>query len=227
MSLSYRVEKICNMKDIKILIADDHEVIHRGVEDILKSYSHYKIIAHAYHGKEAVSMARDLHPDIIFMDISMPEMTGIEACMLLSAEEPGIKIIALTQFEDNEYVAHFLKAGGKGYLLKNSRKEEFVNAIESVLMDKRYLSYELSNSILEQILDPDPSKEKSSIHLTRREIEIIRKISEDKSNIEIADELVISLRTVETHRRNIMQKLDAKSVVSILKYAAKHNLIDL
>jgi len=215
------------MKEIKILIADDHEVIHRGIQDILKSYSQYQIVGHAFHGKEAVSMARELHPDIVFMDISMPEMTGIEATILLSSEEPDIKIIALTQFEDSEYVAHFLKSGGKGYLLKNSRKEEFVNAIESVMLDKRYLSYELSNSILEKILDPNPINEKSSIHLTRREIEIIKKISEDKSSSEIADELAISLRTVETHRRNIMQKLDAKSVVSILKYAAKHNLIDL
>ena len=115
------------MKEIKILIADDHEVIHRGVEDILKSHPNFQIVGHAFHGKEAVSLAKELQPDIIFMDISMPEMTGIEATRVLSTEEPKIRIIALTQFEDNEYVAHFLKSGGKGYLLKNSRKEEFIS----------------------------------------------------------------------------------------------------
>ena len=215
------------MRIIKILIADDHEVIHSGIQDILKTHPQYQIVGHAYNGAEAVSLTRELKPNIVFMDISMPEMTGIEACSLLSEKEPDIKIIALTQFEDSEYVVQFLNAGGKGYLLKNSRKEEFVNAIESVLLDKRYLSYELSNSMLEQILDPKSTNKNSDIHLTRREIEIIRKIAEEKSNLEIADELNISLRTVETHRRNIMQKLEAKSVVSLLKYAAKHNLIDL
>ncbi len=216
------------MKTISILIADDHEVIHNGIEDILKSYDDLVICCHAYSGKEAHEQAVALKPDIIFMDISMPEINGIEATRLIRQENIHSKIIALTQYEENEYVLQFLGAGGNGYLLKNSKRGEFREAIESVLNNQRYLSYELSHNLLNSVISNGiQKKDEKEVHLTRREIEIIKKIAEDKNNQEIADELNISLRTVETHRRNIMQKLEAKSVVSLLKYASQHKLINL
>jgi len=216
------------METISIFIADDHKIIHNGIVDILKSLEFLEIIGHAYDGQEACEKAIEIKPDIIFMDIAMPEMNGIEATRLIRKENSYSKIIALTQYEENEYVVQFLSAGGNGYLLKNSKKEEFVAAIEAVLNNQRYMNYELSQNMLNSVIDNNsvPKGEKR-IHLTRREIEIIKKIAEEKNNQEIANDLNISLRTVETHRRNIMQKLEAKSVISLMKYASQHNLIDL
>jgi len=217
------------METIKILIVDDHEIIHSGIGDILKSQRNFEIVGNAYNGEEAVEKALSLKPDVIFMDISMPVMCGIEACRRIISEIPDTKIIALTQHEENEYVIQILKAGGKGYMHKNSKKKDFVDAINRVMNNEKYLSYELSFSLIDEILDRGDvdSPDSKNIHLTRREIEIIKKIAEEKNNQEIADEFRISLRTVETHRRNIMQKLNAKSVVSIIKYASQKKLIDL
>ena len=215
------------METISILIADDHKLIHNGIVDILKSLEYLEIIGHAFNGQEALDQALALQPDIIFMDIAMPELNGIEATRLIRKENSQSKIIALTQYEENEYVVQFLKAGGNGYLLKNSKKDEFVAAIETVLNNQRYLNYELSQQLLNSVIGNGSAPEEKKVHLTRREIEIIKKIAEERHNQEIADDLNISLRTVETHRRNIMQKLEAKSVISLLKYASQHKLIDL
>jgi len=216
------------MEKISILIADDHEIIHNGIVDILKSLESLVILGHAYNGKEAHELAMTLQPDVIFMDIAMPELNGIEATKLIREENSHSKIIALTQYEENEYVVQFLNAGGNGYMLKNSKKEEFISAIDTVLHNQRFLSYELSNNLLNSVISSDSRTDnQKKVHLTRREIEIIKKIAEEKNNQEIANELNISLRTVETHRRNIMQKLEAKSVISLLKYASQQKLIDL
>ncbi len=215
------------MEIISILIADDHKIIHNGIKDILKSLEYLEIIGHAYNGQEALDQSLALRPDIIFMDIAMPELNGIEATRLIRKENSHSKIIALTQYEENEYVVQFLKAGGNGYLLKNSKKDEFVAAIEAVLNNQRYLNDELSQQMINSVIGNGSSPEEKKVHLTRREIEIIKKIAEEKHNQEIAYDLNISLRTVETHRRNIMQKLEAKSVISLLKYASQHKLIDL
>lgn len=216
------------MKEVKILIADDHELILNGITDMLSSVSKYKIVARVKNGKEAVEKTLEIFPDLIFMDISMPEMNGIEATSIISKTLPSVKIIALTQHEENEYVKQILGAGGSGYLLKNSTKDEFIDAIETVMSGKKYLSKKISEQMIGAMFSNDSEKEQvqSDIKLTRREKEIIRKIADEMSNQEIADELFISLRTVETHRRNIMQKLKVKSVVSLIKYAAQHNIID-
>lgn len=227
--LSFHAEKRCLMGKIRLLIADDHEIIHKGIGDMLGSQGNLEIVGSAFNGEEACEKALSLQPDVIFMDISMPLMNGIDATKKIMSANPGMKIIALTQHEENEYVLQILKAGGKGYMLKNSRKEDFVNAIQRVMNNERYLSYELSFSMIDNIIDrkDDDASDHKNVHLTRREIDIIKKIAEDKNNQEIADEFNISLRTVETHRRNIMQKLNAKSVVSVIKYASQNKLIDL
>lgn len=216
------------MEKVNILIADDHEVIHNGIRDILRTHPNYTIIGNAYDGEEAIEKALELKPDVIFMDISMPKLNGIEAIKVIAKKLTNTKILALTQHEENEYILQILKAGGNGYLLKNSKKEEFFEAIETVVKGNRYLSPKLSermiNNILEQVSGKDTLAQ-DDVHLTRREIEIIQKIADDKSNLEIADELHLSVRTVETHRRNLMQKLKVNSVVALLKYAAQNNII--
>jgi DNA-binding NarL/FixJ family response regulator len=216
------------METVKILIADDHELIHIGISNILKSQKRYVIIARAYNGNEAVELTLKHKPDVIFMDISMPELNGINASLEIKSQLPGTKIIALSQHDENEYILQMLKAGGNGYLLKNSKKTEFIDAIETVLQNRRYLSNDLSEQLITSSITTNTQQpQKESIHLTQREIEIIRKIAEGKNNQEIADEFFISVRTVETHRRNLMQKLKVKSVVAMLKYASTHKLIDL
>jgi DNA-binding NarL/FixJ family response regulator len=216
-------------KKITILIADDHEIIHNGISDILRSVEEYEVIGHAFDGQEAVEKTKVIKPDLIMMDISMPVMNGIDATKTITGLNSGIKIIALTQHSDNEYISEMFKAGAHGYLLKNSRKDEFIEAIETVMKNRRYLSYSLSEQLISSSIDNNnqPPISGEAVHLTRREIEIIKKIAEDKSNQEIADELFISLRTVETHRRNLMQKLKVKSVVAIIKYAVSNKIIDL
>ena len=216
------------MEIVNILIADDHQLILNGITDMLKPYKRYKIVGKAMDGKEAVEKALELKPDIIFMDISMPGLNGIEATKIIIEKLPRIKILALTQHDENEYVLQILNAGGSGYLLKNSKKEEFEEAIESVLKGRKYLSREISDQMINDLLHQHSGRrneKNEEIHLTKREIEIIQKIADDMSNQEIADELNISLRTVETHRRNLMQKLKVKTVVALLKYASQHNII--
>jgi len=215
------------MDIVRILIADDHQLILNGISDMLRPIKEYKIVGRASNGQEAVEKALSLKPDLIFMDISMPVMNGIEATKIISQELPSVKILALTQHEEREYVKQILKSGGSGYLLKNSKKDEFLEAIESVIAGKHYLSKQISEQMISDIItsEQENEEEQENVALTKRETEIIKKIADELSNQEIAEELHISLRTVETHRRNIMQKLKVKSVVSLLKYASQHNII--
>ncbi|MCF6170839.1 MAG: response regulator transcription factor [Bacteroidales bacterium] len=215
------------MKTVRILIADDHQLILNGISDMLRPNKEFRIVGRATNGEEAVSKALKLKPDLIFMDISMPIMNGIDATRKIKKKLPAIHILALTQHEEKEYVTQMLKAGGSGYLLKNSKKDEFVEAIELVMNGNHYLSRKVSEQMISDLIhsERDNSSPQDEVTLTRREKEIIVKISEELSNQEIAEELHISLRTVETHRRNIMQKLKVKSVVSLLKYAARRKII--
>jgi len=216
------------MDKIRILIVDDHEIIYRGIKDLLQNEVEYKIEDYAVNGKEAIVKARQIIPDIIFMDISMPEMNGIEAIKVLSAELSDTKLIVLTQHDEGEIILQAMKAGAHGYLLKNSTKEQFIFAMQQVLSGKRYLNDETSRKMIDLTLNKfEQERSENEIYLTRREKEIIRKIYEDKSNHQIAEDLNISLRTVETHRRNIMQKLKVTTVIGLLKIAAKLNLITL
>ncbi|MEN8248004.1 MAG: response regulator transcription factor [Bacteroidota bacterium] len=205
-----------------ILIVDDHDLIHNGISDILHDATEYRIIAHAYNGDEAIKKANELNPDIILMDISMPIKNGIEATTSILSSNPEIKIIALSQHEENEYIVQMMKVGCYGYLLKNSRKDEILRALDDVKMNKKYMN---PNIIDKMFLDNNDDVKNKSI-LTRRELEILNGIAEGKTNPEIADSLIISVRTVETHRRNIMQKLKANTVVDLLRSASKLKLID-
>lgn len=215
------------MQKIRILIADDHEIIHRGISEMLHDVLEYEIVGHAYNGKEALDLCCILEPDVLFLDLSMPVMSGLEAINNIRTLKPNIKIIALTQHDQKEYVSQVIKNGGHGYMIKNSLKEDFLEAIITVMRNRRYISFELSEKMLDEAIETGQTAKKTQeIQLTRREIEILRKIAEDKNNQEIAEELNISLRTVETHRRNMMQKLKVKSVVAMLRYALNNRLID-
>lgn len=208
---------------ISILIADDHELIHDGISEILHNDPEFKIVANAFDGEEAVKKANMIKPDIILMDISMPKLNGIEATRTILQRSPGIKIIALSQHEENEYIAQMINAGCYGYLLKNSRKEEILRALRDVKMGKKYVN----QNLVDKILSANGVGQKNDTLLTNREKEILIGIAEGKHNAEIADSLSISIRTVETHRRNIMQKLKVSTVVELLRTASKLGIIKL
>lgn len=213
-----------------ILLVDDHEIIIDGIKAMLEKEKDIKIVGEANNGIEAIEKVQSLKPDIVLMDISMPELNGIEATKSIKKEYQDTKILMLTQHESKEYVLQVMKAGADGYLLKNSKKEELLNAINTVTMGKKYLCNRISALMLDEILDDsvkDNDNEKPEQNLTKREIEIIKLLANDLSNHQVSDELNISLRTVETHRRNLMQKLNLKSAVALVRFAIKNNMIDL
>jgi two-component system nitrate/nitrite response regulator NarL len=215
---------------IKILLVDDHDIILDGIKAMFFEDPDFEIIDVAKNGIEAIEKNRHLKPQVIIMDISMPEMSGIDAVKIIKSEDPNVKVIGLTQHESNEYVMEMINAGADGYLLKNSKKKELTDAIQAVYLGKTYFGKKVSSIIIDDLLSAK-FREEQSIRtkdiLTPREIEIIRFIANDKSNQKIAIELNISSRTVETHRRNIMQKLDISSAVGLVRFAIKNNIVKL
>jgi len=218
------------MKKIRILIADDHLLILKGIQSMLQSVDNLEIIGEATNGKEAVEKALFLRPEILFIDITMPGLSGIEACRQITSQNRAIKVIALSQHEDEAYVYQIIKAGAYGYMLKNSTREELITAVKTVLSGEKYFSPQISDRLINDLFikkDRERNSVEQGIHLTQRELQIIKMIAEDLSNHEISDRLSISLRTTETHRRNIMLKLKVNSVVALVRYALKHELITL
>lgn len=213
-----------------ILLVDDHEIIIDGIKAMLQNEAGIDIVGEAYNGKEAIEKVGALKPDTVIMDISMPELSGIEATKIISQEYPNVKIIILTQHESKEYIIQILNAGAHGYLLKNSPKSELLLAISKVSSNEKYIGNKASSLLINDLLQPDDAKKTESspdVILTKREIEIIKLIANDNSNQEISDLLNISLRTVETHRRNVMQKINVNSVVALVHYAVKHKIISI
>ncbi len=213
-----------------ILLVDDHEIIIDGIKALLAKEKNISIVGEALNGNEAILRTRELKPDVILMDISMPELNGIDATRKIKIEFPDTKILMLTHYESKEYVLQALKVGADGYLLKNSKREELIRGIEAVCAGKRYLGDRISTMMLDSMFGAAVEKEEKldpDVILTKREIEIIKLLANDNSNQEVSDKLNISLRTVETHRRNIMQKLNLKSAVALVRFAVKHNYIEL
>ena len=214
----------------RILLVDDHEIILDGLRAMLYKTNDFQIVGEAKSGKEAIEKTLELLPEVIIMDISMPDMSGIEATEIIKKKFPRIKILVLTQHESSDYIMRMLKAGADGYLLKNCKKAELTEALESLINNEKYLGKRVSTILMDNVYNVknrDSKEQESRIILTPREIEIIRHISADLSNQDIADRLNISIRTVETYRRNIMLKLNVKSVIALVRYAVKHGLVEI
>jgi DNA-binding NarL/FixJ family response regulator len=209
------------MGKIKILIADDHSVVREGIKSMLNDVSDFAFVGEAENGKEAIEKINVLFPDIIIMDISMPVMTGIEAIKIIKKDYSEVKTIVLTIHSEKEYIEQIYKSGATGCLYKNAGKHEFESAIRAIYKGENYFSTDISNALLKEHFSPH-DKENS---LTQRELQILKLIVEEFSNHEIADNLFISVRTVETHRKNLMQKLNIDSTIGLIKYAVKKGLI--
>ncbi|MCX6219488.1 MAG: response regulator transcription factor [Bacteroidia bacterium] len=216
------------MNKIKLLIADDHNFIIDGIVALLSNDAKFEVIGISNSGKDVIDKFKLLKPDIVIMDISMPEISGIEATRLIIGEHPAAKIIALTQYDDIEYILEFLKAGGLGYILKTANKNELIEAITTVHIGSRYISASVSKILVENLISSNNREDsEKEIPLTKREVEIIKLISDDLTNNGIAEKLNISLRTVETHRRNLMQKLNVKSTVALIRWALQHKIMTI
>jgi len=218
------------MQSIKIILTEDHQLLRDGVKALLAS-ENIEIIGEASTGGELFRLLEKEQPDIILMDISLPDTSGIELTRLISERYPKIKVLILSMFSDESFINQAIKSGAKGYLHKNTTREEMLIAVDSVYSGSDFYSDSISKIILKSYIDKAKSntEEVPNPHevLSKREIEILVMFAEGFINKEIADRLFISIRTVESHKNHIMQKLNLKTQVELVKYAIKHNLINI
>ena len=208
------------------MIADDHRVFREGIVSILENTGEIRVIAQAQDGKEVMEKLRKARPELILMDISMGEAGGIETTRLVKEQYPEIKVLVLSMHSESSYIVRMLEAGASGYLLKDAGSAELINAIKAVAQGHTYFSSQVSATLVDQLVKgKKPPERKAGVPLTRREIEVLRLIAEEYSNPEIADKLFISIRTVDTHRRNLLEKLGVKNTAGLVKYAIKHGLV--
>lgn len=211
---------------IKILIADDHHVVRRGLVFFLRTQEQIEIVGEAGNGKEAVELARTLKPDIILMDLIMPVMNGIEATKIIKAENPFINIMMLTSFADQEHVIPAIEAGASGYQLKDIQPDELVKAIFRIMDGENQLHPKATSLVLKHLSGNSRHEKKLLDELTRRELEVLKEIASGKSNKEIAASLYITEKTVKTHVSNILAKLELADRTQAALYAVRNRLID-
>ena len=212
---------------IRILLADDHAVMRRGLRALIEGYPDFNVVGEANDGREAVALADSLRPDVVVMDLTMPNLNGTEASRQITSKHPGIAVIVLTMHSDESYVLRALKAGARGYLLKESAEDDLMNAIRAVNQKKAYFSPAVSRMLVEDYIRQlrDKDIEDSYELLTTREREILQLVAEGKSNKDIAALLNLSVYTVETHRSNIMEKLNLHTVPELILYAVRKGIV--
>ncbi len=215
------------MNPIRILLADDHTVMRRGLRLLLESQSEFSVVAEASDGRQAVQQAEATQPDVAVLDIAMPNLSGIEAAQRIAAELPSIAIVILSMHSDEGYVLRALKVGAKGYLLKDSSDGDLIQAIKAVHQGKTFFSSEISKMLVEDYVREIRTRgaEDSYDLLTSREREILQLLAERKSNKDIAQALNLSPYTVETHRRNLQEKLNLHSLAELILYAVRKRII--
>ena len=214
------------MDKIKVLLVDDHAIMRDGIKALLSIHDDIEIVGEASEGKEAIEMAQELAPDVVVMDIGMPGMDGLEATRRLTKRNPRIKVIVLTQHDNKEYIFSTIKAGAAGYVPKKALGSELVSAIRAVCRGDSFL-YPSAAKILIEDYRQQAEKGDPYDSLTGREREILKLIAEGYTSREIADALFISLKTVQGHRTNIMEKLDFHNRTELIKYAMRKGLVSI
>ena len=212
----------------KILICDDHKIFREGLRALLEKQPGVKVVGGARDGLEAVRMARELSPDIVIMDVTMPGLNGIEAARKLAKLRKPARIIALSMHNDRKYVTEIFKAGARAYLLKDSAFEELMDAIKAVSCGRSFLSAGITDLVLgEYIKTPSGNSQTPFTLLSDREREVLQLFAEGLSTKEISVRLAVSVKTVETHRKRIMEKLNIKGIAGLTRYAVKEGLVSL
>jgi len=211
------------MKRIRILLADDHAVVRQGFKMILGAQPDMEIVGEAANGREAVELSEQLKPDLVVMDVAMPELNGIEATRRIASSVPHARVVALSMHKDSVYVREVLRAGARGYLLKDSGAGDLVSAVRAVARGEGYLSPAVSNAVLDDyrrhVTNPVDL-------LTTREREVLQMLAEGKTNKEIATILDLSVYTVDAHRGRIMEKLNLHSINELVRFAVRNGLVD-
>ncbi|PLX04440.1 MAG: DNA-binding response regulator [Marinilabiliales bacterium] len=219
------------MSQIKIILVEDHQIVRDGIKSLLANSIDIEIVNEAENAYELFEILKTDLPDIILLDISLPTMSGIEIAKILAREFPSIKILMLSMYTSEDFVFNALKAGIKGYLPKNITRYELILAINEVYKGNEYFSKSISDTILKSYINNAKLNAKSSSekldNLTLREKEILRYVAEGYNNNDIVERLNISIRTVETHKTNIMKKLELHNVVELVKFAIKNNIIEI
>jgi DNA-binding NarL/FixJ family response regulator len=218
------------MRHVRILVADDHGIVRRGVRALLETHRGWKVCGEAATGAEAVKQAKKLRPDVAVIDITMPDLNGFEATRLIRAAAPETEVLVLTVHESEQALREVLDAGALGYVSKSDLDLNLSTAIESLLRHKPFLSSRVSEMMVERYLKgnllPKPAAA-APVSLTPRQREIVRLLAEGKTNKEVAHALGISVKTAETHRNNIMRKLQLRSFSHLVRYAVRHNLVEV
>ncbi len=216
------------MKKITLLLADDHSIVRSGLRALLTTISSFKVIAEASDGEETLVLAEQHTPDVIILDISMPKLNGIETARLLRQRKIRSNILILSMYDNEEYIHQALRAGADGYLLKNAEKKEIVSAIKTIASGKKFFSTDISKVMLDGYVKraekPESYVSTDAPQLTKREREILHYIAQGYTSQEIAEMLFLSFRTVNTHRSNMMQKLDIHDTASLVRYAIQHSI---
>jgi DNA-binding NarL/FixJ family response regulator len=211
----------------KIVLVDDHQMMRDGLRLLLEKEPGVRIVGDADNGRNAVQLVKDLSPDVVVMDIGLPGLNGIEATRQIMAASPKTSVIALSMHSDKRYVIQMLRAGAKAYLLKNCASDELMKAIRSVQSNLPFVSQGIAQTLVDHVVRDVASTGTAYTDLTPREREVLQLLSEGMKSKEIACELHISIKTVETYRRDIMSKLDLHSIAELTKYAIREGLIAL
>jgi DNA-binding NarL/FixJ family response regulator len=225
---------------IHVLLADDHDILRQGLKMLLSMQPEMKVIGEARTGREAVAMSQKFMPDVVVMDITMPDMDGLEACHLIRSLQPTTQVLMLTMHESEEYFLQALRMGAAGYLVKKAAPSDLQLAINSIAQGGAFLYPGLAKTLIRSYI-ASPTYETPTPHdhnivhtsslaqelqvLTPREVEILKLVAEGRTNQEIADQLTLSIKTVQTHRANVMEKLDLRDITHLVRFAIRHGLI--
>jgi len=214
---------------VRVLIADDHKIMLAGLRSLLEKQSEIEVVGEAENGRKAVQLAQEKKPDVVVMDVSMPDLNGMEATTQIIESLPKTRIIALSMHSDKRFVMGMLRAGAAGYLLKDCASQELANAIAQVAGGKKYLSPEITGVVIDDFLQASALEEDEAVAsvLSAREREVLQLIAEGWSTKQIASHLYVSIKTIETHRRQIMKKLDLHTIADLTKYAIREGLTSI
>lgn len=213
------------MAKIRVLVADDHAIVREGICSLLARRKDIEVIGQAADGKQAVEQVMALAPDVVLMDIAMPVMNGLEATAEIHQSAAVTRVLVLTQYESKEYVLPLLRAGAAGYILKRARAQELADAIRAVHFEGAYLPPNVATTVVDGIAESTRGETGGQSSLTEREAQVIRLVAEGLSSREIAERLCLSVKTVDTHRANIMEKIGVHNTVELIKYAIREGIV--
>jgi len=218
------------MESLRLLVADDHEIVRRGLRSLIEAQPGWQVVGEASDGREAVEKAKQMKPDVTVLDIGMPALNGLEATRQMLKNDSRAKVLILTMHESDPLIRDILDAGARGYVLKTDASRDLVTAVNAVGSNKTFFTAKVAQMVLDGYLDKKPSGERdgrnSPSRLTPRQREIIQLLAEGKSSKEVAVALGLSVKTAETHRANIMRRLDCHSVSELVRYAVRNNIIE-